>query len=111
MVERRLKKMLLELSEPALPEPSKLIAWAQMVELTGIDPSTMAELMEMEWVHPVKTGAEEYLFTAWDVYRIQKMLRLCRDLEVSFVGSSIIVDLLERIEELEKRVQELSKLV
>jgi chaperone modulatory protein CbpM len=38
-------------------------------------------------------------------------MRLVRDLEVSVYGGSIIVDLMERIEELETEVEELRRLV
>jgi chaperone modulatory protein CbpM len=38
-------------------------------------------------------------------------MRLVKDLEVSFDSGSIIVDLLERIEELETEIEELRRLV
>ncbi|HMM39515.1 MULTISPECIES: chaperone modulator CbpM [Desulfovibrio] len=94
-----------------LPEPSEQVAWAQLVELTGIAPACMGELVEMGWVEPVRTGAEGYLFRMRDVYRIQKLLRLSNDLGISVAGASIIVDLLARIEELEKEVAELRRLL
>jgi len=62
-------------------------------------------------VDPVRTGAEEYLFRSRDVYRIQKLMRLCRDLEIPFGAGSIIVDLLERVERLEREISELKQLL
>lgn len=94
-----------------LPEPSELVAWAQLVERTGIVPACMAELVEMGWVEPVRTQAEEYLFRTRDVYRIQKLLRLVKDLDISLAGASIIVDLVTRIEELENEVAALRRLL
>lgn len=93
-----------------LPERSGLVAWAQLVEVTGITPTGMAELVELGWVEPARTNADEYLFRLRDVYRIQKLMRLCNDLEVTPTGASIIVDLMARIEELEREIDELKRL-
>lgn len=98
-------------TQQTLPIRSELIAWAQLVELTCVEPATVAELLEMGWIDPVRTGAEDYLFRSSDVYRIQKLLRLCRDLEISFGAGSIIVDLLERVERLEQEISELKRLL
>jgi chaperone modulatory protein CbpM len=94
-----------------LPIRSELIAWAQLVELTCVEPATMAELLDMGWIDPVRTGADTYLFRSRDVYRIQKLLRLCRDLEISHGAGSIIVDLLERVERMEQEIAELKRLL
>lgn len=87
------------------------MAWAELAERTRVEPACMAELVEMGWIEPLRTGSEEYLFRQRDVYRIKKLLRLCRDLEISYAGASIIVDLIERIEELETRIAELKRLL
>lgn len=94
-----------------LPVPSEFIAWTRLVELTSVEPATVAELMDMGWIDPVRTQADEYLFRARDVYRIQKLLRLCHDLEVPFGAGSIIVDLLDRVERLEREISELRRLL
>ena len=95
----------------SLPIRSELIAWTRLVELTCVEPATVAELMEMGWLDPVRTNADEYLFRSRDVYRIQKLQRLCRDLEISFAAGSIIVDLLDRVERLEQEISELRRLL
>jgi hypothetical protein len=100
-----------EKTQQTLPIRSDLVAWAQLVEVTCVEPATMAELLEMGWIDPVRTNAEDYLFRSRDVYRIQKLMRLCRDLEISYGAGSIIVDLLERVERLEQEVSELRRLL
>lgn len=110
MSTKQLQDMLLKLPGLNLPEKSEYVAWAQLVEFTAITPSGMAELVELGWIEPAKTSNDEYLFSLRDVYRIQKLLRLCNDLEVTTQGGSIIVDLLERIEELEAEVEGLRRL-
>ncbi|MBA4356733.1 MAG: MerR family transcriptional regulator [Desulfovibrio sp.] len=104
--------MTLKVNDPnSLPIRSELIAWTQLVELTCVEPATVAELLDMGWIDPVHTRADEYLFRARDVLRIKKLMRLCRDLEISLAGGSIIVDLLERVERLEQELTELRRLL
>ncbi|SIN74035.1 chaperone modulator CbpM [Halodesulfovibrio marinisediminis] len=90
-----------------LPVRSDRIAWAQFLELTGIHPSRLGELLEMEWIIPAKAANKHYLFTRKDVFRVRKLIRICDDFNLTPTGGSIIVDLLERVEELERKVQEL----
>lgn len=94
-----------------LPEPSELLAVSQIIEIVGITPGQMAEIMELEWINPIRTNEDEYLFRRVDVLKLEKLLRLVRDLEVSYIGASIIVDLMERVQELEKEIKELKELI
>jgi chaperone modulatory protein CbpM len=104
--------MTLKVNDPeTLPIPSELIAWTRLVELTCVEPATMAELLDMGWVDPVRTQADEYLFRSRDVYRIKKLQRLCHDLEISHAAGCIIVDLIDRVERLEQELSELRRLL
>ncbi|WP_243309851.1 chaperone modulator CbpM [Fundidesulfovibrio agrisoli] len=94
-----------------LPAKSDRIAWAQFIEMTEMHPALVGELIELGWLRPQLTSGSQYLFRHADVYRVKKLSRLCKDLDISPVGASIIVDLVERVEFLEKRVRELEKLL
>lgn len=93
------------------PMKSELIAWTQFIELTELHPSFVGELIELGWLCPRGGPGSGYLFVTRDVYRVRKLSRLCRDLDINPVGGSIIVDLVERIEELDARVRELERLI
>ena len=90
-----------------LPVQSDRIAWAQFLELTGIHPSKLGELLDLGWISPVMAAEKHYLFTRKDVFRVRKFLRICDDLALTTTGASIIVDLLERVEELERKIHDL----
>lgn len=88
-----------------LPMRSDYLVWTQLVEVTGIHPSRLGELIELGWIEAVVTPENEYLFHRRDALRLRRLERLCRDFEINCVGGSIIVDLLERIDSLEKRLK------
>ncbi len=111
MTTKKLQEMFLQLPGLNLPEKSEYVAWAQLVQLTSVRSADVAELVDLGWISPKKTSAEEYLFRLRDVYRIHKLMRLVKDLDVTLDSGSIIVDLLDRVEELEKEVEELRRLI
>ncbi len=94
----------------SMPVASDCITKMEFLELTGIGEEELMELIRMEWVAPLRTAQEEMLFLGRDVSRVRKYVRLCADFELSPIAGTIIVDLLHRIERLERRIQELRTL-
>ncbi|HKK32635.1 MAG TPA: chaperone modulator CbpM [Desulfomicrobiaceae bacterium] len=91
------------------PVRSEKITIEQFVESTGASSVVVLELVEMGWLDPERTGRKELLFRDRDVDRVRKFLRLCADFELTPVGGSIIVDLLERVEQLERELKRARK--
>lgn len=106
------------MDENNIPMRSDFISWVEFQEATGCHPSRLGELIEMGWLEPkgsalcenVSQEVEVYLFRVADIYRVRKLERLCQDFELNCVGASIIVDLLLRIDSLQRQVQELQAL-
>jgi chaperone modulatory protein CbpM len=96
---------ILKVPDQALPAHSERIGTRQFLELTGLSEDTLAELVRMDWIVPARTAQQECLFVHVDVLRVRKYRRLCADFELSPVAGTIIVDLLERIEQLEERLR------
>ncbi len=92
-----------------VPVRSEYIAWTECIELAGISSGRLNELVAYGWLEPLITADEEYLFSRGDVYRLRKLQRICDDFELPSVGGVIIVDLLERIGRLERKVRALEK--
>lgn len=93
------------------PVKSEMLTFTELMDLTGLHPSILGELIEMGWISPLRTMSEAYLFKSRDVYRVRKLARLSKDLEITLSGAGIIVDLLERVEYLENKVRELHRLL
>ncbi len=104
--------MSLKMTAPTtLPTCSELVGFAQLLELVGLEAGQVQEIIGLGWVEPSRTGADEFLFQRNDVYRLIKLTRICRDLEISYLGGSIIVDLVDQVERLEARIRELEQLL
>lgn len=99
---------ILQIHEPGLPAPSARMGTREFLELTGLTEEDLTELVRMDWIVPACTAQQEFLFMAVDVGRVRKYRRLCTDFELNPVAGTIIVDLLERIDFLERRVRALS---
>ena len=99
---------ILQIHEYGLPAPSQRIGMREFLDLTGLSEDTLIELIRMEWIVPARTAHQEFLFMSLDVARVCKFRRLCTDFDLSPVAGTIIVDLLERIDMLERRVRTFS---
>lgn len=87
--------------------PSKVLAWEEFIEVTGVTPEHLQELIALGWIETHINASKAPMFQDADVYRVRKLERICGDFELPVVGGTIIVDLLERIDRLEQRVRDL----
>lgn len=87
-----------------LPAESTLLCEEEFLTQTGLAPERLEELLQLDWLEHRDTQTA-ILFSDGDVYRVRKLERICCDFELPVVGGTIIVDLLERIEQLERRVR------
>lgn len=99
------------ISMVTVPARSERLSFTQLQELTGLHPTVVGELIELGWINPERTTTDTYLFRAKDIYRLRKLDRIRRDFDLPILGASIIVDLLERIDYLETKVNELNRLL
>lgn len=83
---------------------SVLMAREEFVEVTGISTERLQELLALGWLEE-QTGSSACLFREADIYRVRKLERICCDFDLPVLGGSIIVDLLERIDKLERALQ------
>lgn len=92
---------------PSLPAPSTVMAWEEFVDITGVAPERLQELVALGWIESRTSATQVLMFRDADIYRVRKLERICCDFELPVVGGAIIVDLLERIDVLERTVRSL----
>lgn len=89
--------------------PPQEVAWEEFVEITGVRPDHLQELLALGWIE-ASAPRPPATFRDADVYRVRKLERICGDFELPVIGGTIIVDLLERIDRLERLVRQLNAL-
>ncbi len=70
------------------------VSAAEIAAAAGISLTRLERLVRLGLIEPHGPGA----FTAADLARLKRMLRLQRDLHVNMIGAAVIMDLLERLE-------------
>ena len=88
--------------------PSKLVSLAEFIQITSCNEETVNELLDLGWLSPSRSGSNELLFNSTHVYKVRKLMRICKDFDISTTAGTIIVDLLHRVDELEEQVKELT---
>ncbi len=91
-----------------VPSRSSYIILTEFIELTGTTEERLHELMDIGWIEPTRTAEHVLLFQHNDVYRMRKLERLCADFDLHALGASIVMDLLDRIDDLENRLRNLN---
>lgn len=85
------------------------IAWEEFVEITGVAPEHLREILALGWIE-ASAPTPPAVFHDSDIYKVRQLERICGDFELPVIGGTIIVDLLEKIERLEQLVRELNNL-
>ena len=88
--------------------PGGYMAREEFLEVTGVAPEHLQEIVALGWIETVAVNPPSFLDA--DVHRVRKLERICCDFELPVIGGAIIVDLLERIDRLERMVSELNTL-
>jgi MerR-like DNA binding protein len=89
-----------------LDDPVSVDAVADAV---GARPALVAALVRSGLLETVGDETGEPLLPQRAVLRLRRMQRLRRDLGVNFAGADIILDLVERIEEMDRELAELRR--
>ena len=80
----------------------------ELAFLAGTTPEIVDQLVDMDLIDP-RESSREGLFGIETVQTVRRILRLRRHLQISFDSMALIFDLLERIDTLEKQINEPEK--
>jgi hypothetical protein len=88
--------------------PGESLTLDELSRLVDLHPEMVLRLVDLGLVDP-EVGAPEWVFRGTAVPRIWKIKRLHRDLGVNWAGVGVVLDLLERIDDLEREIAWLRK--
>lgn len=77
-----------------------------VAEMYGIHPQTLRLYEREGLLKPSRTEGNTRLYTDEDLLRLEFILNLARDLGVNISGIAIILQLRERMEEMQRQIQE-----
>jgi len=79
----------------------------EFCEACGLNMQIVLELVEHDIVDPEKYAAEttSWSFSIYALHRVQRAMRLRRDLEIDFPGLSLALDLLDEVDRLRDQVR------
>jgi DNA-binding transcriptional MerR regulator len=85
-----------------------MLTLEELSRLVDLHPEMVVRLVELGLVDP-EVSEPEWLFEDTVVPRVWKIRRLHRDLGINWAGIGVVLDLLERIEGLEREIAWLRK--
>ena len=91
-------------AEEAAPSRDRL-SLTQLAWLAGVTPQMIGDLLEWDLIAPCERDPEPW-FAVEILPQVRKAVRLHRHLDVGFCSMGLVLDLLERIEQLEQRLAE-----
>src|SRR3974377_2356511 len=77
-----------------------------VAEMYGIHPQTLRLYEREGLLKPSRTEGNTRLYTDEDLQRLEFILTLARDLAVNISGIAIILQMRERMEEMQRQIQE-----
>lgn len=87
--------------------PSDKLAWEEFVEINGVQPEHISEIVSLGWIDSRPGTNDAIMFRNSDIYKIRQLERICGAFELPVIGGTIIVDLLDRIDRLERVLRQL----
>lgn len=85
------------------------LTFDMVAETVGARRSLVMRLARLGLIETIESGAEEPLLPRHVVVDLRRMQRLRRDLGVNFAGASIILELVGRIEQLNRELAEMQR--
>ena len=83
-------------------DSDQVLSIRELAYITGTNQRIIQRLVSFELVRPLRTDPE-VCFHAIDIHRVRRLVRLHSQLGVSWSSMDLVIDLLDRIEELEKQ--------
>ncbi len=90
------------------PESENLVTAGELARLARLHPEMVDKLVDWGLIDPMK-WEPRLLFPETTVPRIWRIMRLRRDLGINWSGIGVVLDLLDKIEELEREITRLRK--
>jgi chaperone modulatory protein CbpM len=100
-----MKRNIVKVYEGILIEEDKPLSISKLSERCMISKVEIEELVYEGVIEPLKVQEESWSFASETLWRVKKVQRLRRDLDLNIPGAALTMQLLDRIEELENMIK------
>ena len=100
-----MKRNIVKIHEGILIEEDKPLSISKLSERCMISKVEIEELVYEGVIEPLKVQEESWIFASETLWRVKKVQRLRRDLDLNIPGAALTMQLLDRIEELENMIK------
>ncbi|MDF2940122.1 MAG: cbpM [Gammaproteobacteria bacterium] len=83
----------------------------ELIQKGGVSIEVVIEMVQFDIIHPKGHSPETWQFSMTAVTRLQKALRLQRDLEINLSGVALTLDLVEEVDRLKNEIARLEHYV
>lgn len=92
--------------ELELIDENTIFTLKEICIICSVRPDYLVEMVEYGILEPVGTQLNEWRFSAHQLMRFKKAMRIQHDLEVNLPGTVLAIDLLDEIESLRNRLNQ-----
>ena len=100
-----MKRKIVKIYEGVISEEDKPLSLNQLSERCMVSEIEIQELVYEGVIEPLRVHEKAWSFSSETLWRVKKIQRLRRDLDLNISGVALTMQLLDRIEELEKMVR------
>ena len=90
-------------------DETKTFSIQELSTSSQVEVSLIVEMVDYGLLEPEGAAQHEWVFSANDLKRSQKALHLKEDLEVNFPGIALALDLLDELQELRQKLDQLER--
>jgi DNA-binding transcriptional MerR regulator len=83
------------------------LSFEALAEYAGVHPEYLERLVDYGLIDPIRRSGSEIRFGASAVLRVRRISRIKKDLGVNLSGVAVILQLIDRLHELQKELEEL----
>ncbi len=80
------------------------LSLSRLCRICNVTAELIEDMIQEGLISPRGSVQEDWLFGSVEVRRIQIAIRLHRDLRINIPGAALVLDLLEEVEELRRRI-------
>lgn len=93
--------------EGVILEEQNGLSLGELCRLCRVHADYVLDLIDQGILEPEGENVQHYRFTGKCIIRTEKAMRLQRDMGINLAGVAMILDLLDQVEDLERRIREL----